>query len=350
MKIKTLLAILLFATTPLAMADAPVVDINQNQNDVYAQQQSSESLDSAQTKAAAPVPMLPEATKNVVTTETVPVQSIQTAAQDSGQTNPAPIKIKTDSTMNMESMDNSLPQINTASLTTEQRLNRLEQQLNNLVQMNLPARLESLQQTIDKLNGQSEQHDHDLKMVNDQLRNFYIDLERRIAQTKGVAPTGITDNAATGTANLHTDSTTLPAAGSATSEPDQQSVPKEQKTYDEAFSLLQQKQYTTANEKFRTYIKSYPKGANIISAHYWSAECYYLLSQLDQAAFEFKTLLDKYPSSTKSADALLKLGIIHAHTGKTEQAKSEFLKVQQHYPGTTAAQLAKHQLSNLAPR
>jgi TolA-binding protein len=75
-----------------------------------------------------------------------------------------------------------------------------------------------------------------------------------------------------------------------------------------------------------------------------------LLSQLDQAAFEFKTLLDKYPSSTKSADALLKLGIIHAHTGKTEQAKSEFLKVQQHYPGTTAAQLAKHQLSNLAPR
>lgn len=341
MKLKTLLAVILFAATTLAMADAPVVDINQNSNDSAAVQSGS-FQDSAQTKAVAPVPMLPEAT--TTSTEQVAVQPTQNAT--------SPMKMKT--VGSVEATDNSLQQINTASLTTEQRLNRLEQQLNNLVQMNLPARLDSLQQTMDKLNGQSEQHDHDLKILNDQLRNFYTDLERRIGQAKGTTPTaGITDitaTPATGTANLHTDSATLPTASSATSEPDQQSVPKEQKTYDEAFSMLQQKQYATANEKFRAYIKSYPKGANIISAHYWSAECYYLLSQLDQAAFEFKTLLDKYPSSTKSADALLKLGIIHAHAGKTEQARSEFSKVQQRYPGSTAAQLAKHQLSNLAPR
>lgn len=342
---KTFLTILFCGVlnTTLVFADAPIVDIAQQSNnaDQNVISNSSSTDSGVQTKALAPEPMFPEANSN--TTNTKPVIQKQ--------------KIKT--VTSFEPNDTST-QINTSNLTTEQRLSRLEQQLNNLAQMNLPARLDSLQQEVDKINGQTEQHDHDLKALNDQLRSFYSDLEKRINQTKGINPSDNLDHSASSStsldskdvpinksANLHSGSSTLPTAGSAVAEPDQQSVPKEQKAYDEAFAALQQKKYDLASDKLRTYIKTYPKGTYIIYAHYWLAECYYILNQLNAATTEFKFVLDKYPSSTKTPDALLKLGMIHSHTGKTQLAKSEFLKVKQRYPGTTAAQLAAHQLNSI---
>ncbi|QLH41401.1 MAG: hypothetical protein HWD59_00790 [Coxiellaceae bacterium] len=63
----------------------------------------------------------------------------------------------------------STPVDNTPSqpLTTEQRLTRLEQQMNNITQMNTPARIEELQQQVAQLQGQLEVQTHDLKMLSD---------------------------------------------------------------------------------------------------------------------------------------------------------------------------------------
>jgi tol-pal system protein YbgF len=240
-----------------------------------------------------------------------------------------------------------VPEMATTNATTlEQRIANLERQVNNLTQMNLPGRLEELQQEIQKLNGQSEQQNHDVKTIKDQLNKFYRDLNQRIT-SPAASSLNKNDNANlldNGT-NLSNDETIKAA-----SDIDQQSIPKEQKAYEDAFNDLQQKKYSFAAEKLRIYLKNYPKGAYTVNAHYWLAECYYLLNQFNQAASEFKIVIDKYPSSTKIPDALLKLGIIHSNAGKYDLARKELQTVRKKYPGSTAAHLASQQLSIIAKK
>jgi len=299
------LALSLF--TSVALADAPVVELGgQASND-------------------APEAMMPSAQTKPLFVE----QSITSSKQNqTAETLAAPV-----------------PSINTANLSTEQRLARLEQQINNLVQMNLPARIDSLQQDVAKLSGQNDKQTHDIQALNDQLRNFYADLQRRLGDVKGASPTA----APAAGSSMESQGSTLSSAPSATALPDQdqQSVPKEQKIYEDAFSDLQQKKYDSASSKFVSYIKSYPKGAYAVNAHYWLGECYYLLNQFDKSSSEFKTVLSKYPNSTKTADSLLKLGIIHNSMGKYAEARKELQQVQSKFPGSTAAQLATHQLASM---
>src|SRR3989344_181988 len=72
------------------------------------------------------------------------------------------------------------PMLDTSLMTTEQRLTRLENQLNNLTKMNLPQQLSDVQQELQKLSGQLQEQQRDLKTLNDQQRSFYQDLNQRI--------------------------------------------------------------------------------------------------------------------------------------------------------------------------
>ncbi len=66
-----------------------------------------------------------------------------------------------------------------------------------------------------------------------------------------------------------------------------------------------------------------------------------------QSELEFNYVIQQYPASGKVADAQLKLAILHAQQGKTEQARQELKSLMTRYPGSTAAQLATIQLQQL---
>lgn len=299
-------------------ADADVIDLSQ-QNDTT---QDTNYYDDQQNEPATPMPMMQDSSIPEQNNTVAPIPAVA-------------------------------PPIDTSNLSTEQRLTRLEQQVNNIVQMNLPARLDALQQVTEKLSGQSEQQEHELKALKDQLRDFYKDLGERINQTKTNSNTheSFTKKDVTGS-SLNSASTSLPSASAAiaseTEEGDhQQLIPKEQKAYEDAFNLLQQKKYSAAAQKLHVYLKSYPNGTYAINAHYWLAECYYLLGQLNDAAKEFTVITAQHPNSTKTPDALLKLGIIHETMGKHEQARKEFLQVKKRFPESNAAKSATRQLNNM---
>ena len=322
-----LLGMAILFVAPRVFADAPVVDLSQDsQNTVVAQT----TLDSPPTgQDGPPSPMMPE--KNIQAQAQTPSTGPQ-ASMPVAMAGPIPAAAP------------SQPEVDLSKLSTEQRLKRLEQQINNLVEMHLPARLDSMQLEVAKLHGDNEQAKHDLKAMSDQLRDFYVDLTRRIGgQPQTVPPT------ANNGSSMQTQSTTLSSAPAAmaTPEVDQQNVPKEQKMYDEALNLLQQKKYADASVKMSNYLKAYPNGAYAVNAHYWLGESHYLLNQFDLAAIEFKLLLNKYPKSTKSADSLLKLGIIHNSLGKRDEARRELAQVQKRFPGSTQAQLARQQLASM---
>lgn len=304
--------------TPLAFSEAPVVDLTSSevQQDSALQPkmdqfQTAQSLKTAQLSKA----VQPEKPSSGVTTDNV--------------TNSSSSQLPASSAPSV-----SLP-AEPSSLTVAQRLTRLEQQINNLTTMNLPQQESGLQEQVAQLRGQLQVQAHDLKLLNDQQRSFYQDLDQRITQLK----------------NLESGSTPPPANNPKPnineSANDNSIQLKDSGAYQAAFSLMSQKKFDKSEAAFQNYLNDYPNGQYVANAHYWLGEMYLAAKNPAKAGGEFQTIVDKFPTSTKAIDAKLKLAIIHVGTGKIAQARREFTQIKHQHPNSTAAQLASIRLQQL---
>lgn len=259
------------------------------------------------------------------------------------------------------SADGSLPtRFGFKSGASEQRLNKLEQQVNNLNDQALPRKLEELQQDLQKLNGQVESQAHQIEQLEKNLKDFYQDLNQRLGVGKGAAPheggsvipeAGVSGPAevslgASGglavvpaVAGKKVNDNSKPLAANATDS----DFFKEQQAYQTAIDLLPDKKHESEN-KLREYLKQYPHGAYVANAHYWLGEINFLQKSFDAAEEEFNLVVKKYAKSKRVADAMLKLALVHQNQGREVEAKHELQKVVKLYPGTPAARLAKQQL------
>lgn len=232
------------------------------------------------------------------------------------------------------------PPVQTQSLSMSDRVSRLEQQMTNIVNMNLPQQINDIQQALQQVQGQLQVQAHDLKLLNEQERSFYQDIDQRINQLKnlGSAPSATMPSASSnsGASPLKTqssnDSTQLNDANA----------------YRDAFNLVSKKQYVASIQSLNNYLNNFPNGAYVANAHYWLGEVYALQKKNDQAVAEFNTVILQYPKSSKVADAKLKLAIIHARMGDTAKALEGFKAIKREYPGSTAAQLASLQLQQMS--
>jgi tol-pal system protein YbgF len=256
----------------------------------------------------------------------------------------------------------------------DQRLKRLEQQVNNMQGGEGTARIDSLQDQIQALRGQVEQLTHQLQLMQSQQKTMYTDLDKRLSQA-GDKPSkkisaGVTDTssanddaAATSTtpaakiatakqtvkATAGVDSTKLAADTSTAkkSAADQPNVAEEQQIYQTAYNLIKAKKYNDAVEALQGMLKKYPSGQFASNAHYWLGELYGLMGKNDLALNEFGTVVETYPESPRVSDAQLKVGLIYSAQSKWSDAKSSFKKVINHYPGTASARVASEQLKQI---
>ena len=101
-----------------------------------------------------------------------------------------------------------------------------------------------------------------------------------------------------------------------------------------ARSYMGQKDYFTATEYYRTYVKTYPKGQFITESRFMIGYCYYLDSpdaRLDQAATHdairfFQEFLDVHPESERVPEVNKLLDEL-----KSKLAYKEFLSAQLYY-------------------
>lgn len=92
--------------------------------------------------------------------------------------------------VNSQSIVNPVNQgINTSKLSLEQRVARLEQQINYLNNSNLPAQMEKIQQQLQSLNGTTETQQHKIDEIKQQVEQFYNDLDQRLNELKSVPQT-----------------------------------------------------------------------------------------------------------------------------------------------------------------
>lgn len=219
------------------------------------------------------------------------------------------------------------------------RLSRLEQQVANITNMNLPQQLANMQQQVQKMSGQLQVQQHDLKMLSDQQRSFYQDVDQRIEQVKNLISNGSDAGDATTPANNSKKAVKKSSNLSLDA--------KDASAYKSAFRLVSSKQYRTAIQAFQQYINTYPNGQYVANAHYWMGELFLKTKQSAKALAQFDTVVTDFSSSNKVADARLKAAIVRLGQGQVAKARSEFSAIKKAYPGSTAAQLASIQLQQM---
>lgn len=249
----------------------------------------------------------------------------------------------------------------------------------------LLAKINNLQQEIQKLRGQLEVQAHDLRLLTQQQEAYYKDLDQRIAQlktgnpqsgeqeklnkptTKQKEPIDSTKTVVTDNDEVKQDIKTKPetsatpkmqtkdeleVAGVANKKEQSQTAENtaidEQSAYTAAYELVQQKKYPEAEKAFREFQFKYPKSDYLPNVYYWLGEVYLEQKQNSSAINSFKTVITEYPQSAKVALAMLKLGFAYQAAGRVADAQIEFKKVQQQFPDTSAARLAAAKLKEMS--
>ena len=149
----------------------------------------------------------------------------------------------------------------TQTLTQEQRLMRLEQQIKNLNPADSTAKAETIQAEIQSLRGQVEELSHQLQQTQNQQRAIYTDLDKRLGQSviEKKPPQALADNevdvkksstavASTAkeahlahVASTKKSSSLLVTPVKATGSTDQPNVAEEQQIYQTAYDLIKEK-------------------------------------------------------------------------------------------------------------
>src|SRR5690625_4723520 len=140
----------------------------------------------------------------------------------------------------------------------------MENRVNNL--SSISEHIEHLNQVLRDMRGKIQSLNHQLTILEDQQRQQYLDLDRRLRARNGNPET-----------------------------PQPQAKPGEKSAYLDAFKLLEYGKYKKATAAFQQFLRKYPNGSYSDNAHYWLAETYYVQQNLKAALSGFQTLVKKYP-------------------------------------------------------
>lgn len=124
-------------------------------------------------------------------------------------------------------------------------------------------------------------------------------------------------------------------------------TPEEEGAYLATFELLKNGKYDDAIRGFRSMLDKWPNGRYSDNATYWMGEAFYVKRDYKSAQTSFQTVLDKFSSSPKAPDAMLKVGLSQIELKQPDQAKATLEKVIRSFPNANAANLAKQRLQSL---
>ncbi len=108
------------------------------------------------------------------------------------------------------------------------------------------------------------------------------------------------------------------------------STPREQ--YELGQSYVQRRDYASAADAFRDFLKKYPSDRLTPEAQYWLGESLFQTQHYRDAAESFLAVSTKYENTARAPDALLRLGQSLAALGEKEAACASLGEVLRKYP------------------
>lgn len=236
---------------------------------------------------------------------------------------------------------------------------------NDLI-VSLYNQVEALQQEVQTLRGVVEEQGYQLKRLQTEQRDRYIDIDRRLSTmapaqalpsatapvngsstpsaptSAGPATTAPASPALNGSSAALNSAATVVAPPTAT----QVATPPataatgtaaaaldEQELYRTALNvLLEEDKYDEAISMFQTYTDRFPQGRLLPNALYWQGEAYLLVSGFAQARDVFARVLNEFPQDAKAAAAMLKLGMAYKQMGEVAQASETWRGLKTRFP------------------
>jgi tol-pal system protein YbgF len=255
----------------------------------------------------------------------------------------------------------------------QNRLKRVETRLDNQGLVDLISRFEQLQSDMERIIGDLEVQNHQLRTLQKQQKDVYADIDRRLRKLEQGNSTGVPVSPAPSSSSGGVPVTPVPvqpaaSLGGAPSSPQTganvgaasgQAAPQAAGTmsevernvarsaYERAFNLLKQRRYDMAITSFKAFLETYPYASYADNAQYWLGEANYANRNYKVALSEFQNVIDKYPNSPKRADAMLKIGYTYVELGEKKKAMDTLNTIVSSYPGSTAAKLAQKRIQTL---
>lgn len=217
---------------------------------------------------------------------------------------------------------------------------------------NTAYQIQQLQQEISELRGLLEEQAFQLKRLKQQRLDDYLDLDKRLTEVtrSSTSNNQVIEKASDdrSQSNLPPVDTTkigverlsgvLPTATPSNSE-------EGKKLYRKAIDLLlNQQDYSAAQDSFSNYLSKYPGGVYEPNVYYWQGQIYLTESNKNAAEKAFASLVDQYKNHQKTPDAKYKLATIYFDQGKKDEAKKLLNEVVD--SDTDASRLAKSFLAN----
>ncbi len=235
---------------------------------------------------------------------------------------------------------------------------------NELV-LTLYNQLEALQQEIQTLRGMVEEQSNQIRRLQTEQLNRYVDIDRRLSELSGttvsVPPVGISGAGMTAPGPATGAMVTPPPANYPQNPgqnlpPDIRNNPEspdvsnsvdvgaqtadaqmnEQDLYRTALNqLLEQSQYEESVRLFQSYIDRFPQGRYLTNAYYWQGEALILVTRFNEARDVFMKLTSNYPEDPKTPGAMLKLGVVYRRMGNEALAQQTWREIATKYPENT---------------
>jgi len=143
-------------------------------------------------------------------------------------------------------------------------------------------------------------------------------------------------NAVGATANAKANNGSGAGAAPATA-----SLGSEGDSYKAAYGHVLSGDYGVAETEFRQYIQSYPNSTKSADANFWLGEALYSQGKYNDAAKTFLNAHQKYGTSEKAPEMLLKLGMSLAALDNKDTACATLHEVTKRYPKASKAVVSK---------
>lgn len=225
--------------------------------------------------------------------------------------------------------------------SVETRLSELSRRVEGIDAANLSQDTQKLREDLRNLRGEVEKLHNDLDSQAKRSKDQYIDLDRRMQKIESGSIAIGNNNTAP---NPPEESPPEPAAAAAATS---SSSPEEERAYLGTFDLLKTGKYDDAIKGFKGMIAKWPQGHYADNATYWTGEAYYVKRDYKSAMSYFQKVLDKYSSSPKAPDAMLKVGLTQIELKQADKGKVTLQRVIDSYPSANAANLARQRLDTL---
>lgn len=206
-------------------------------------------------------------------------------------------------------------------------------QVDSALMESLIFQMQDMQSLVAEQRGIIEELSYQVQILQQEQKERYVDLDRRIQLLQEQASSQATQSTAVAPPAAQQQETALT---------DEEILAE----YNAATALMQERKFDESISQLAVFAKKHPQHPLTPNAWYWIGEIYLVQRQTAEAQAAFERILSDYSTHDKMPDSLYKLGVIAQQGSNPDIAKGYFERVLTEFPNSQSAKLASARLNS----